>query len=74
MRTTVCIRLVAGMLVLLAGCSMSDPIYLRHSQTDKKAQCGPYMNAGIAGIQSAMVRERDCIVDYQRQGFERVME
>ena len=58
------------MWVFLAGCSTSDPVYLRHPQTGKKVQCGPYMNAGIWGLQSAKRRERDCIVDYQRQGYE----
>ena len=70
-----CVRLamMLGILTLLAGC-MSESVYLRHPQTGKKAQCGPYMNAGIAASQSATIRERGCIEDYQRQGYERVME
>jgi hypothetical protein len=61
------------LLVGLVGCT-SDPAFLRHPQTGKKAQCGPYSVAGWAATQAATVRERGCIEDYQRQGYERVME
>lgn len=73
MRAAMSVRLVA-MLVFLAGCSTSDPVYLRHPQTGEKVQCGPYMNSVIAGTQSAVLRERDCIRNYQDQGYEEVLE
>ena len=67
--------ILIGILTLVAGCE-TDPVFLRHPQTGKKVQCGgPYPSEGdAASAQAATIRERDCIEDYQRQGYERVME
>jgi hypothetical protein len=66
--------MLIGLLVLLSGCQ-TDPVLLQHPQTGKKVQCGPYSDTGNeASIGAATVRERGCIEDYQRQGYERVME
>lgn len=44
---------------------------LRHPQTGQTAVCGPYYAVGTyAG--PAMARERGCIEDFQRQGYERL--
>ena len=63
-----------AMLTFLAGC-VKDAVILVHPQTGKEAQCGPYyftgMSSGIFSKAAADERERDCISDYQQQGFER---
>ena len=64
---------MVGILALLAGCT-KDPVYLRHPQTGTKVQCGPYSESSPEARAVAAERERGCIADYQRQGFERVME
>ena len=43
-------------------------------QTGKTIKCGPYYMAGWVDKASAVARERGCIQDYQRQGYERVTE
>lgn len=70
---TVRLILAAGTVLAVGGCS-TDPVFLRHPQTGKKVQCGPYSMTGWAATQAAPIRERGCIEDYQRQGYERVME
>lgn len=66
--------ILVGILALLAGC-VRDAVILIHPQTGKEAQCGPYyftgMSSGIFSKGAAEERERDCISDYQRQGYER---
>lgn len=54
--------------LLLAACQ-SPPVHLTHPD-GRTAQCGPYSSVGLRGIANAD-RERQCIQDYQRQGFER---
>ena len=65
--------LVATM-ALLAGC-VRDAVILVHPQTGKEAQRGPYyftgMSSGIFSKAAAEERERDCISDYQQQGYVR---
>ena len=65
---------VFGLLALLAGC-VKDAVILIHPQTGKEAQCGPYyftnISSGIFSRAAADERERDCIRDYQQQGYER---
>jgi hypothetical protein len=66
--------ILMGGLVLVAGC-MTDSVVLVHPQTQMAAQCGPYYftgaSSGLFSKAAAMERERDCISDYQRQGYER---
>ena len=66
--------IVTGMFALLAGC-VSDAVILVHPQTGKEAQCGPYyftgMSSGIFSKAAADERARDCMRDYQQQGYER---
>jgi hypothetical protein len=58
--------ILLAILCLVAGCG-SDPVRLRHPQTGETVQCWPYHPVYEA-------TERGCIEDYQRQGYERVME
>lgn len=67
-----------GLAALLAGCAI-DAVALVHPQTGKEAQCGPYyyfsaMSSGMLSKAAAVEREQVCIEDYQRQGYERMME
>lgn len=54
------------LLALLAGCSRA--ILMRHPD-GREAQCG-HLYVGLDTEVAA--REHQCIVDYQRQGYERV--
>jgi hypothetical protein len=59
--------MLIGALTLLVGCT--DAVHLRHPETGKTVKCGPYyVNV------TTVARERGCIEDYQRQGYQRVME
>ena len=62
-------------LVAVAGCA-TQPIKLRHPQTSAMAQCGPYTNMHplFPGASPHWKAERECINDFQRQGYERVSE
>ena len=66
--------ILLGMLAFLAGC-VRDAVILVHPQTGKEAQCGPYyftgISSGIFSKAAADERERNCIEDYQQQGYER---
>ena len=61
------------MAIGLAGCAISETVYLQNASS-QTVQCGPYTDYG--DISSANVTTqnelRDCITDYQRQGYERV--
>jgi hypothetical protein len=66
--------ILVAILALVAGC-VSDAVILVHPQTGKEAQCGPYyftgMSTGAFSKAAADERERDCIGNYQQQGYER---
>ena len=65
--------LFIGILVFLAGCQ-TDPVFLRHPETGRKVQCGPYShNTDPLSFETATTRESNCIEKYERQGYERVM-
>jgi len=58
----------------LAGCAVtSETVYLENAQGER-VQCGPYTGdiAVIGTPTPPGVRLRDCIDDFQRQGYERV--
>ena len=56
-------------MAFLAGCTSA--VNLRHPQTGATAKCGPYYSLG-GYYNVATIRERTCVQDFQRQGFERV--
>lgn len=55
--------------LLLAGCA--EPVYLKHPD-GRTIQCGPFDRDFTSTAESAAIRERGCVDDYQRQGFIRV--
>lgn len=61
---------IMGLLGLMA---CTDAVHLRHVATGKVAQCGPYSMTRFSDAMIAAERERGCVMDYQRQGYERVM-
>ena len=67
------VAMMLGILAILAGCT-TDPVHLRHPQTGKTVQCGPYPTATGPATMTALEHERGCVQDYQRQGYERVMQ
>jgi hypothetical protein len=58
---------LSGTLVVL-GCI--GPVILRDPQTGKTVQCSPDDTNESAEV--AYQRQRDCIENYQRQGYKRV--
>jgi hypothetical protein len=64
------VAMLVALLALLAGCASTTPVIMRHPD-GRTAQCGPYSLVGIVNQIQARDRERDCIGDYQRQGYER---
>jgi hypothetical protein len=59
---------ISGTLVVLAACT--GPVILRDPQTGKTVQCGSDDTEQSAEV--AYQRQRDCIEEYQRQGYKRV--
>jgi hypothetical protein len=59
---------ITGTLIVLAGCT--GPVILRDPQTGKAVQCGSDDREQRAEV--AYQRERDCIANYERQGYKRV--
>ena len=59
---------ISGTMVVLVCCT--GPVILRDPETDKTVQCAPDDMGQSAEV--AYHRERDCIEDYQRQGYKRV--
>lgn len=55
---------ILAALLLLAGCTSA--VVMRNPTTGETAKCGPYTDTW-----TTPERERQCIQDYQRQGFER---
>ena len=62
------LALALAALVLLVGCSST--IKLQHPD-GRRAECGSSYMYGIHSF-AAQARDRDCVSDYQRQGYERV--
>ena len=61
--------------LLLMGCA-TELIRLRNPQTGDVAQCGPYTNMHpfFPALSPHWKAERECIEDFQRQGYERISE
>jgi hypothetical protein len=64
-------RLAIVMMLGLAACSQTIPVYMKNLSTGKIAQCGPYKNNDLNATAAAM-HEKQCIEDYKEQGFVRV--
>jgi hypothetical protein len=64
---------VACVLVVGTAACTPDPPLLRNPHTGKTVRCGPYPFHGPPGSDYSAPRyERECIEDYERQGYERV--
>lgn len=68
MRTTIILMTIG-----LAGCATSEAVYLQNAAR-QVVQRGPYTDYGNIPKANVTTQSqlRDCIVDYQRQGYERV--
>ena len=67
--------LLIAVSMLAVGCeniSGSAPVMMRNARTGQTTQCGPFPKLTSTDAQQAFARERACVEDYQRQGFERV--
>jgi len=67
------VAFAVALLPVLAGCA-TQPVMLRNPQTGQTTQCGPYTNMHplFPALSPHWKAERQCIEDYQRQGFERM--
>jgi len=64
--------LLAGMLGLLVdGCAMAQDVKLRHPD-GRQVTCEPGWRYGVIGGTLGQDQVRDCVRDYQRQGYEQV--
>jgi len=62
-------------LITLTACqnlTQTEPIRLRNPATGQITQCGPFPTILSTDKAQSLARERACIEDFQRQGFERV--
>jgi len=64
------LRLLAVAAIVLTLVACTSAVTLRHPATGAVATCGPYYTVGLYAF-AANERERQCIQDYQRQGYER---
>lgn len=65
-------RYALALAVFLAGCSMTPDILLRNS-AGQTARCeGYFVASGWGRSQLFRKLQRECVDDYQRQGYERV--
>ena len=57
--------------LLTAGCATSEVVYLKND-ADQTVKCGPYTDFGNipSANRTTHSRVRDCIADFQRQGYE----
>jgi len=62
---------MAAVALLLTGCAVSSDVVLRHPD-GREATCEGV--TGLYGLRSHTLLgvQRDCVKDFQRQGFERV--
>ena len=62
------------MLIGLAGCGTTSETVFLQNAAGQNVQCGPYTAYGNIpkANESTQQQLRDCIGDYQRQGYERV--
>ena len=61
--------LICIFVAAFTGCTSA--VTLRHPQSGATAKCGPYYSLG-GYYNAATLRERTCVQDFQRQGYERV--
>lgn len=64
---------LAALSAALAGCATSEIVYLKNPN-GAMVQCGPYTHYGnipTANL-TTQIDLRDCVTDFQRQGYERV--
>lgn len=56
--------------LLLSGCAVSDTVHME--KAGQRVTCGPYANAMGIGSAGPIDALRDCVSDFQRQGYQRV--
>jgi hypothetical protein len=66
------VRIVAVAIIPLLLASCTDAIKLRNYRTGQIAQCGPYTSDMLGNGAVNVLRDSECIRDFQRQGYERM--
>lgn len=60
-----------GLAAILTGCANSEAVHLQNA-AGQMVTCGPYAATFIAESRlTAQEQLRDCVSDFQRQGYER---
>lgn len=69
-----CARLftITVVLAVAAGCT-TEQILLRHPQTNEIAKCGPFSAPTVADRVEGIKRTRECVEEYERQGYRRIL-
>ena len=72
MKQTLKSVVIVGVAVYLTACASlyTETIYLQ--KDDDKVQCGPYKYPVPAHARFAQEQLRDCVADYQIQGYHRI--
>lgn len=63
---------IVGIVVIATGCA-TEEVILRHPETHDIAKCGLFAAPTAADRLAAVSRTRECVEDYQRQGYERLL-
>lgn len=63
---------ITGIVVIGAGCA-TEEVLLRHPETQEIVKCGPFAAPTAADRVAAVKRTRDCVEDYERQGYKRLL-
>lgn len=63
---------ITAVLAAFAGCT-TEQILLRHPQTNEIAKCGPFSAPTVADRVEGIKRTRECVEEYERQGYRRIL-
>jgi hypothetical protein len=63
---------MAALLAVFAGCA-TEQVLLRHPQTSEIAKCGPFSAPTVADRVEGIKRTRECVEEYERQGYRRIL-
>lgn len=64
--------MIATAPAIFAGCA-TEQILLRHPQTSEIAKCGPFSAPTVADRVEGIKRTRECVEEYERQGYRRIL-
>ena len=63
---------ISGVVTIGAGCA-TEEVLLRHPETHEVVKCGPFATPTAADRVAAVKRTRECVEDYERKGYKRLL-